>query len=84
MLQYGRQATNPPYNYIHQIMIGMLSLNVPDKHSRYAATFPAFSEAQGIAAAMAKTGMPYMLSFVIRRDGTLLDVGCRSPPPYHQ
>ena len=39
----------------------------------YAATFPAFSEAQGIAAVMAKTGMPYMLSFVIRRDGTLLD-----------
>lgn len=21
MLQYGRQATNPPYNHVHQIMI---------------------------------------------------------------
>lgn len=31
MLQYGRQATNPSYNHVHQIMIGMLSLNVPDK-----------------------------------------------------
>jgi homocysteine S-methyltransferase len=39
----------------------------------YAATLPAFSEAQGIAAAMSKTGLPYILSFVIRGDGTLLD-----------
>jgi homocysteine S-methyltransferase len=39
----------------------------------YASTLPAFSEARGIAAAMAKTGRPYWLSFVIRRDGTLLD-----------
>jgi homocysteine S-methyltransferase len=39
----------------------------------YAATLPALSEAQGIATAMAKLGLPYMLSFVIRRDGTLLD-----------
>lgn len=39
----------------------------------YAATLPALSEAQGIATAMAKLGLPYILSFVIRRDGTLLD-----------
>ena len=39
----------------------------------YAATLPALSEAQGIATAMAKHGLPYILSFVIRRDGTLLD-----------
>ena len=39
----------------------------------YASTLPAFSEARGIAAAMAKTGLLYWLSFVIRPDGTLLD-----------
>lgn len=39
----------------------------------YAATLPALSEAQGMAAAMAKQGLPYILSFVIRRNGTLLD-----------
>jgi homocysteine S-methyltransferase len=39
----------------------------------YAATLPALSEAQGIAMAMAKLGLPYVLSFVIRGDGTLLD-----------
>jgi len=39
----------------------------------YAATLPALSEAQGIALAMAKQGLPYILSFVIRKDGSLLD-----------
>ena len=39
----------------------------------YASTLPALSEAQGIAAAMAITGLPYLLSFVVRQDGTLLD-----------
>jgi homocysteine S-methyltransferase len=39
----------------------------------YAATLPALSEARGIAVAMAKQGLPYILSFVIRRNGTLLD-----------
>ena len=38
-----------------------------------ASTLPACSEAQGMATAMARTGLPYVLSFVIRRDGTLLD-----------
>lgn len=38
-----------------------------------AKTLPAFAEALGIARSMALTGLPYMLSFVVRRDGTLLD-----------
>ena len=37
------------------------------------ATLPATSEATGLAMAMATTGKPYILSFVIRPDGTLLD-----------
>jgi len=39
----------------------------------YAATLPAVSEAQGIAVAMSKFGLPYMLSFVVYDDGTVLD-----------
>jgi len=39
----------------------------------YASTLPALSEARGMAVAMAKIGLPYWLSFVIRADGTLLD-----------
>lgn len=39
----------------------------------YAATLPALSEARGIAKAMAKHNLPYVLSFVIREDGALLD-----------
>ena len=38
-----------------------------------AATLPALSEALGIAEAMAATGLPYLLSFVIRSTGELLD-----------
>jgi len=38
-----------------------------------AATLPAFSEATGLALALAATGKPYMLSFVVRPEGTLLD-----------
>jgi homocysteine S-methyltransferase len=38
-----------------------------------APTMPAFSEALGIARAMASTGYPYVLSFVLRANGTLLD-----------
>lgn len=37
------------------------------------ATLPAMSEAVGLAMAMAKTGKPYILSFVIRPNATLLD-----------
>lgn len=38
-----------------------------------AATLPAFSEAAGLARAMAGLGRPGMLSFVVRASGTLLD-----------
>ncbi|MDH3453870.1 MAG: homocysteine S-methyltransferase family protein [Desulfuromonadales bacterium] len=38
-----------------------------------AATLPAFSEARGLALALAATGKPYLLSFVARPEGTLLD-----------
>jgi homocysteine S-methyltransferase len=38
-----------------------------------AATMPAASEAAGIAAAMAQTGAPYLLSFIINARGELLD-----------
>jgi homocysteine S-methyltransferase len=38
-----------------------------------ASTLPSVPEAVGIARAMARTGRPYVLSFVIRRDGTVLD-----------
>lgn len=37
------------------------------------ATLPALSEAQGMGAAMADAGLPYLLSFVVRPTGTLLD-----------
>lgn len=39
----------------------------------FGATLPATSEALGLAMAMAETGKPYVISFVIRPDGTLLD-----------
>lgn len=38
-----------------------------------ASTLPSVPEALGIARAMARTERPYVLSFVIRRDGTVLD-----------
>jgi homocysteine S-methyltransferase len=38
-----------------------------------AATLPAVSEALGIARAISNTGLPAVISFVIRPDGTLLD-----------
>ncbi len=38
-----------------------------------AATLPALSEALGLALALADTGHPYLISFVTRPDGTLLD-----------
>ncbi len=39
----------------------------------YGSTLPALSEATGIARAMGKYGLPYVLSFVIRPNGNLLD-----------
>lgn len=38
-----------------------------------ASTLPAFSEAKGLAAALAETGRPYIISFVVRPEATLLD-----------
>lgn len=38
-----------------------------------AATLPALSEAIGLAKALADTGKPYVISFVLRSQGTLLD-----------
>ena len=38
-----------------------------------AATLPALSEAVGLATALAATGKPYMISFVFRPEGTILD-----------
>ena len=38
-----------------------------------AATMPAVTEAAGMAAAMAETGIPYLISFVIDREGRILD-----------
>jgi homocysteine S-methyltransferase len=38
-----------------------------------AATLPALSEATGLALALAATGKPYIVSFVVRAEGTLLD-----------
>jgi len=38
-----------------------------------AATLPALTEAVGIARAMALTGKPYVVSFIVRRSGRLLD-----------
>ncbi len=39
----------------------------------FASTLPAASEAKGIAAAMARMGAPYVLSFLINEQGELLD-----------
>jgi len=39
----------------------------------FAATLPACSEATGLALSLAATGMPYIISFIIRPEGTLLD-----------
>ncbi len=38
-----------------------------------AATLPALSEATGLAKALAATGKPYIISFVLRSEGTMLD-----------
>jgi homocysteine S-methyltransferase len=39
----------------------------------FLATAPAVDEALGVADAMAETGLPYIISFVIRRTGVVLD-----------
>jgi homocysteine S-methyltransferase len=57
----------------------------------FASTLPALSEARGIAQAMAARGLPYVVSFVVRASGMLLDgtplataietIDATSPPP---
>lgn len=39
----------------------------------YAPAFPAVEEALGVAMAMADTGLPYVVSFVLERGGRVLD-----------
>lgn len=39
----------------------------------YAPTFPAVPESVGVAAAMAETGLPFSIGFVLGQDGKLLD-----------
>lgn len=39
----------------------------------YAPTFPAVEEALGVGLAMGDTGLPYVISFVLGRDGKVLD-----------
>lgn len=39
----------------------------------YAGIMPALSEAVGMAQAMESTGLPYIISFMIRKDGRLID-----------
>lgn len=38
-----------------------------------AATLPALDEAKGLALALADTGKPYIISFIVRPEGTMLD-----------
>ena len=42
-------------------------------HFLLAATLPALSEATGLASALAATGKPYIVSFVVRPEGAMLD-----------
>jgi S-methylmethionine-dependent homocysteine/selenocysteine methylase len=39
----------------------------------FAPTFPSIEEATGVALAMAATGLPHVVSFVLRPDGTVMD-----------
>ena len=55
----------------HRPQIEALAEAAPD--FLFAATLPALSEARGIARAQAETALPYLLSFVLRPGGTLLD-----------
>ena len=55
----------------HAPQIEVLAAGGPDLI--LAATLPALSEAEGLARALSDAGGPYLLSFVIRPDGTLLD-----------
>jgi homocysteine S-methyltransferase len=55
----------------HKPQVQALRDGAPD--FLFAATLPALSEARGIARAMGETDLPYLVSFVLRPAGTLLD-----------
>jgi homocysteine S-methyltransferase len=55
----------------HEFQVAALTEAGPDY--LVAATLPALSEARGIARCLEESGLPYMLSFVVRGSGTLLD-----------
>ncbi len=55
----------------HAPQVAALAEAAPDY--LIANTLPAVSEALGIADAFAATGLPYIVSFVVRPDGTVLD-----------
>jgi homocysteine S-methyltransferase len=55
----------------HAWQVGRLAVGGAD--FLLAATLPALPEAVGIALAMERTGLPYLLSFVIDRGGLILD-----------
>jgi S-methylmethionine-dependent homocysteine/selenocysteine methylase len=55
----------------HSLQAGTLARSGVD--FLYAPTFPAVEEALGAAMAMGSTGLPYVVSFVLERDGRVLD-----------
>ncbi|MGK2859357.1 MAG: homocysteine S-methyltransferase family protein, partial [Thermoanaerobaculia bacterium] len=55
---------------IHAAQIEALAMSGVDLI--IAATLPSLQEARGIASLLARSGVEWMLSFVVRRDGTLL------------
>lgn len=58
-------------SYVHSWQAGKLAGAGVD--FILASTLPAISEATGLARAVAATGQPYIISFVVRPEGTLLD-----------
>jgi len=69
-----RPAEAPPYDEalrVHEFQIDALAAGGVDL--LMAATLPALPEARAIAHLMSRTGIPWMLSFVVRPAGTLLD-----------
>ncbi|MFX1346312.1 MAG: homocysteine S-methyltransferase family protein [Promethearchaeota archaeon] len=63
-------SSEDAYNF-HKTQVNQLS--DADVDFLFASTLPASSEALGIAKAMAESDKEYILSFVIRPDGTLMD-----------
>jgi len=55
----------------HKIQVAEFTLAKVD--FLFAGIMPAITEAVGMAMAMAKSGIPYIISFMVRKDGCLLD-----------